>query len=64
MAATMGQSNNYKGEVLAYAALQGCGGAVIQLTPTGSSVGDKEFDEDDVDVYKGDRNVLDKGMLD
>jgi hypothetical protein len=62
MAATMGQSNNYKGEVLAYAALHGSGGAVIQLTPTAGSIGDKEFDEDDVEVYSGDRDVLDKGM--
>ena len=58
MAATMGQHNNYDGEVLAYAALHGSGGAVIQLTPSKGSVGDKEFDEDDVEVYRGDRNVL------
>jgi len=58
MAATMGQHNNYDGEVLAYAALHGSGGAVIQLTPSKGSVGDKEFDEDDVDIYRGDRNVL------
>lgn len=63
MAATMGQHNNYDGEVLAYEALHGSGGAVITLTPASGSVGDKEFDEDDVEVYQGDRNVLDKGML-
>lgn len=63
MAATMGQTNNYRGEILAYAPLHGSGGAVIQLTPTSESIGDKEFDEDDIDVYRGDRNVLDKGML-
>ena len=63
MAAAMGQHNNYTGEVMAYAALYGAGGAVIQLTPTDGSVGDKEFDEDDVEFYHGDRNVLDRGML-
>ena len=63
MAATMGQHNNYTGEVLAYEALHGSGGAVIQLTPATGSVGDKEFDEDDVEYYKGDREVLNKGML-
>ncbi len=63
MAATMGQHNNYDGEVLAYEALHGSGGAVITLTPSSGSVGDKEFDEDDVEHYRGDRNVLDKGML-
>ena len=64
MAATMGQHNNYDGEVLAYAALHGSGGAVIQLTPSKGSVGDKEFDEDDVEIYRGDRNVLVTGAGD
>jgi len=64
MAATMGQHNNYDGEVLAYAALHGSGGAVIQLTPSKGSVGDKEFDEDDVEIYRGDRNVLTTGAGD
>ncbi len=64
MAATMGQHNNYDGEVLAYAALHGSGGAVIQLTPSKGSVGDKEFDEDDVEIYRGDRNVLISGAGD
>ncbi len=61
MASTMGQHNNYTGEVLAYEALHGSGGAVIQLTPSHGSMGDKEFDEDDVEYYHGDRDVLDKG---
>ena len=64
MAATMGQHNNYDGEVLAYAALHGSGGAVIQLTPSKGSFGDKEFDEDDVEIYRGDRNVLETGAGD
>ena len=63
MAATMGQHNNYEGEVLAYEALHGSGGAVVTLTPSSGSFGDKEFDEDDVEYYHGDRDVLDKGML-
>ena len=63
MAATMGQHNNYEGEVLAYEALHGAGGAVIQLTPSEKGIGDKEFDEDDVEHYHGDRGVLDKGMI-
>ena len=61
MAASMGQHNNYNGEVLAYESLHGSGGAVIQLTPSSGSFGDKEFDEDDVEYYQGDRNVLNKG---
>ena len=63
MAATMGQHNNYQGEVLAYEPLHGSGGAVIQLTPSNETAGDKEFDEDDVEYYHGDRNVLDRGNL-
>ena len=63
MAAVMGQHNHYDGEVLAYAALHGNGGAVIQLTPAKGSVGDKEFDEDDVEFYRGDRNVLESGAV-
>ena len=63
MAATMGQHYNYDGEVLAYEALHGSGGEVVTLTPSAGSFGDKEFDEDDVEFYHGDRDVLDKGML-
>ena len=63
MAATMGQHNNYDGEVLAYEALHGSGGAVITLTPSSGSVGEKEFDEDAVEHYRGDRTVLEKVML-
>ncbi len=63
LAATMGQHNNYEGEVLAYEALHGSGGAVIMLTPSKESVGDKEFDEDDVEYYHGDRDVLSQGDI-
>ncbi|MDP6328852.1 MAG: hypothetical protein QGG22_03420 [Candidatus Thalassarchaeaceae archaeon] len=61
LAASMGQHNYYDGEVLAYEALHGYGGAVILLTPSSGSFGDKEFDEDDVEYYQGDRNVLNMG---
>lgn len=54
----MGTHNNYHGKVHAYEALYGTGGAVVTLTPSESSVGDKEYDEDDVEYYRGDRNVL------
>ena len=58
LSAVMGQHNRYEGDVLAYEALFGTGGAVITLTPTQSSAGDKEFDEEDVERYRGDRSVL------
>ncbi|MGB1845001.1 MAG: RidA family protein, partial [Candidatus Poseidoniaceae archaeon] len=47
------------GEVLAYEALHGAGGAVVHLDPTSNGKGDKEYDEEDVEVFGGDRNVLD-----
>ena len=58
LAAAMGQHNRYSGQVHAYAPVYGTGGAVVTLTPTGQGVGDKEFDEDDVEVFRGDRGVL------
>lgn len=58
LSATMGQHNEYDGQVHAYAAIHGTGGCVVTLTPSPGSVGDKEFDEDNVEVYSGDRGVL------
>ncbi len=54
-----GQHNNLSGEVLAYEALNGAGGAVVYLKPDPNRTGDKEYDEDDVEYYAGDRDVLD-----
>ncbi len=54
--------NNLTGEVLAYEALHGAGGAVVHLNPTPSGVGDKEYDEDDVEVFSGERGVLDTNI--
>jgi 2-aminomuconate deaminase len=51
--------NNLSGEVLAYEAINGAGGAIVHLEPTPSGTGDKEYDEDDVEFYSGERNVLD-----
>ena len=58
LSGVMGQHNNYDGEVLAYAPLYGTGGAVVSLTPAASSAGDREFDEENVERYQGDRAVL------
>ena len=59
LSAAMGQHNNYEGKVHDYAALYGTGGAVVSLTPVFRGIGDKEFDEDDVEHWHGDRSVLD-----
>ena len=58
MASVMGQHNNYDGVVHGYAPIHGSGAAVISLVPTEGSIGDKEFDEDDIEIYQGDRHVL------
>ena len=58
LSALMGQHNRYDGAVHAYAPLYGTGGAVISLTPSEGGTGDKEYDEEDVSVYRGDRSVL------
>lgn len=54
----MGQHNHYTGKVYAYEAIHGTGGAVVGLVPSPTGVGDKEFDEEDVERYRGDRSVL------
>ena len=51
--------NNLTGEVLAYEAIHGAGCAVVRLNPTPSGVGNKEYDEDEVEVFSGERGVLD-----
>jgi 2-aminophenol/2-amino-5-chlorophenol 1,6-dioxygenase alpha subunit len=62
LSALMGQHNQYQGEVYEYQPLYGTGAALVSLTPSASVAQDLEFDEEDVDVYSGDRNVLDAGV--
>lgn len=61
LAAAMGQHNNYEGRVFAYQPVWGTGSALVGLVPTGRAAADQEFDEEDVEVYRGDRNVLATG---
>jgi len=58
LSAFMGQHNRYEGDVLAYAPIFGTGATVTGLVPAPHGIGDKEFDEDDVETFKGDRDVL------
>ncbi len=58
LSAVMGQHNHFDGKVHGYAPIHGAGAAVVRLTPSERGVGDKEFDEDDVEVFRGDRDVL------
>ncbi|MGY8670931.1 MAG: Rid family hydrolase, partial [Candidatus Poseidoniales archaeon] len=50
--------NDLNGDVLAYEAIHGAGAGVIILDPTSSGQGDIEYDEDDVEVFAGERSVL------
>ena len=61
LSAMNGNRNDLTGEVLAYEAIHGAGAAVVVLDPESNGTGDKEYDEDDVDFYGGDRDVLDSG---
>lgn len=51
-------SNDFVGEVYAYEPVHGTGAAVVGLTPGESHYQGLEFDEEDTDLYKGNRNVL------
>ena len=55
----MGQNNFYTGKVYEYQPVMGTGAAIVGLTPSETAAKDLEFDEDDPQYYKGDRNVLD-----
>ncbi len=56
--AVMGQSNAFDGDLYAYEPVYGAGCAVVGLTPTVKEAEEAEYDEDDAEVYTGDRNVL------
>ena len=64
LSAMNGNRNDLTGRVLAYEAIHGAGGAVVHMDPTPSGVGDKEYDEDDVEYFHGERGVLDAGVED
>jgi 2-aminophenol/2-amino-5-chlorophenol 1,6-dioxygenase alpha subunit len=58
LAALLGQHNRYDGTLFDYQPVWGTGAALVGLVPTARSAADQEFDEEDVDTYAGDRNVL------
>lgn len=63
LAAVSGQHNRYKGEVLAYEAIQGTGAAVVGLSAAHVAAQDLEYDEDDPENYAGERNVLSDNQM-
>ena len=58
LAALMGQHNRYEGRVFDYQAVWGTGAALVGLTPALKAAAEREFDEEDVETYGGDRAVL------
>ncbi len=58
LSAMNGNRNDLTGRILAYEAVHGAGGAVVHVDPTSTGVGDKEYDEDDVEYFHGERGVL------
>lgn len=61
LSALLGQHNRFDGRVYDYAPIYGAGAAVISLTPAAGGVGDKEYDEENVEVFTGEREVLSGG---
>lgn len=58
LAALMGQHNAYRGTVYDYQALWGSGAALVGLDPAPESAGELEYDEDQVERFEGDQEVL------
>lgn len=58
LSALMGAHNHYAGTVYGYAPVMGTGASVIGLVPASESLGDREFDEDEVERFDGDRHIL------
>jgi reactive intermediate/imine deaminase len=61
LASCLGQHNNYDGRVFEYQPVWGTGAALIGLSPTTRPAANKEFDEEDVETFRGDRSVLSTG---
>ncbi len=58
LSALMGSHNRYSGDVMEYQPIYGTGCAVVSLVPALIAARDLEFDEENPDYYRGDRNVL------
>ncbi len=58
LAATMGQHNQYDGAVLEYQPINGTGAALVSLTPSQKLGLEREFDEEDSEVFQGHSGVL------
>ncbi|TAH36460.1 MAG: hypothetical protein EYC70_11180 [Planctomycetota bacterium] len=58
LAAFLGQHNHYVGRVYDYQPVYGTGAAIVSLAPVPKAAGTLEYDEEDVETFRGDRDVL------
>ena len=58
LASLMGQNNDYAGTVYEYQPVYGSGACLVGLVPDADAAANKEYDEEDVEVFSGDRSVL------
>jgi 2-aminophenol/2-amino-5-chlorophenol 1,6-dioxygenase alpha subunit len=58
LSACLGQNNDFAGHVYDYQPIWGSGAALVGLTPDLTKGFGLEYDEDNTETYKGDRNVL------
>jgi len=58
LSACLGQSNDFTGKIYDYQPVWGSGAALVGLTPEATQGLNLEYDEDNTEHYKGDRNVL------
>lgn len=58
LAAAIGQHNRYEGKVFDYQPIWGTGAAVVGMRPSEKAEMRREFDEEDVEVFRGNDRVL------
>lgn len=58
LSSLMGSHNGFHCNIEAYEPIMGTGAAVVSFLDSGLQGAEQEFDEDDVEVFRGERNVL------
>ena len=58
LSSCLGENNDFIGKIFDYQPVWGTGAALVGVTPCKSKALDLEYDEDNVEYYQGDRNVL------
>ena len=58
LSSVMGNTNCFRGEIYDYQPVYGTGSALVRLLPSQTAAADLEYDEENAEVYVGERNVL------